>query len=81
MSKPQPTSIVVLREEVLKAAWRGAVAALDAMTDAEVRLVSHSDDIAGRAAQWLLEYRRRDTERRQRVQVALRVWRQDDGSK
>jgi hypothetical protein len=68
--------VSAIRDAALTAAWWGAVAALDKTTDEELALVAALDDTAGEAAQWLLEYRRRDTERRRHTQEALHGWRE-----
>ena len=71
--------IVQIRDEVMRAAWLGAVAALDKATDDDLARVAAVDGIAGEAAQWLVEYRLRDTERRRRMQEALHGWRRNGG--
>jgi hypothetical protein len=74
--QPPDPRVIQIRDAALTAAWWGAVAALDKTTDEELALVAGLDDIAGEAAQWLFEYRRRDIERRRRMQEALHGWRQ-----
>jgi len=78
-AQPHAARVVNIHDGALKAAWWGAVAALDETTDGELALVAGLDGIAGEAAQWLLEYRSRDTERRRRMQEALHGWRQRGG--
>jgi hypothetical protein len=75
VTKPLRSNIVELRERVLEAAWWGAVAALDEMTDDEVRRISDFDDITGKAARWLLAYRETVNKRRRSTQEALHEWR------
>jgi hypothetical protein len=74
--QPLDSKVADIRDGVLRGAWWGAVGALDDTTDSELALVAGLDGIPGEAAQWLLEYRRRDTERRRRMQEALHGWRE-----
>jgi hypothetical protein len=74
--EPPDPRIIQIRDAALTAAWWGAVAALEQTTDEELGLVADLDGIVGQAARWLVEYRRRDTERRRRMQEALHGWRQ-----
>jgi hypothetical protein len=75
--QPPDPRIIEIRDAALTGALWGAVAALEKITDEDLALLAGVDGIAGEAAQWLLGYRHRDTERRRRMQEALHGWRQE----